>query len=95
MMEEFRQPIIDRFTLYLFNNGILADDDFDPVEGRGVYLKKPALHRFFKEYSKRMRQKFTLKNRTVCFRDIIKQQIRKLTDAIIDALPYSPYRIAD
>jgi len=97
LIEEFRHPIIDRFTLSLFNNNLLTEKDFHPVEGEGIYLTKDALATFFKYYEQRMKENFTLKysNQPTCFRNIIKNQIQCLNKKIQSNKPYIPFKLRE
>ncbi len=99
LVEEFRHPFIDRFTLSLFNNQILTADDFEPVENQGIYLKKEALKRYFEHYERRVRESFTLTNsetRTT-FRDLFKRQVNRMAQKIMkyDQLEYEPFKILE
>lgn len=53
MIEEFRQPVIDRFVLYLFTEGIMKECDFR-TEMDGVFLEEESFGKFCKEYEKWM-----------------------------------------
>jgi CRISPR-associated protein Cas1 len=98
LTEEFRQPLIDRFTLFLFNNEILADNDFRPVEGEGIYLTNDAMKTFFQKYEHRMRESFTSKRhdeKQTTFRDLIRNQVQKLIRTIKFNEPYRPFHLRD
>lgn len=89
MAEEFRCPVVDRFTLYLTNRNMLRADDFEARDG-GVYLKQEGLKRFFAEYEKWM----NAKNRAGrSFRDISKAQAQQMAKAITEGEEYIPYRL--
>jgi CRISPR-associated protein Cas1 len=95
LVEEFRQPFIDRFTLSLFNNEVFTDDDFQPVENDGIYLTKHALKNYFEQYESRIQEPFTLPNsdEQVCFRQLFKRQVQRLMNTILYNKPYEPFRI--
>ena len=95
VVEEFRHPFIDRFTLSLFNNEVFAADDFRPVENKGIYLTKPALKTYFEHYERRVREPFKLPNtdEEVNFRHLFKQQVQKLSRSILTKESYEPFRI--
>ena len=89
MTEEFRCPVVDRFTLYLANRNMLRADDFEQRDG-GVYLKREGLKRYFAEYEKWM----TGKDRSGrSFRDVFKAQANAMARAITEGVPYQPYRL--
>ncbi|MCD6505084.1 CRISPR-associated endonuclease Cas1 [Candidatus Poribacteria bacterium] len=52
MVEEFRQPIVDRLTLSLVNKRVFTGDDFENREGGGVYLKTKSLKRYLHLYER-------------------------------------------
>ena len=59
LIEEFRAPIADRFTLNLINNRIVGKKDFyTNPKGAGVYLKREALKRYFTEYETMLNHEF-------------------------------------
>ena len=95
IQEEFR-AIVDRFTLYLINNRILAEDDFyqNPKTG-GMYLKREAMKRYFAEYEKYLSHVFTHpeteENTTLrkCFRI----QAEKLANYIRKGDMYTPFTL--
>jgi CRISPR-associated protein Cas1 len=95
LVEEFRHPFIDRFTLSLFNNEILTVDDFQPVENEGIYLTKPALKRYFEHYERRIRETFTMRpsGEDVNFRHLFKVQIQAFSKMILEKGDYQPFRI--
>lgn len=98
LIEEFRQPLVDRFTLFLFNNEILTDKDFSAVEGEGIYLTNEAIKTFFQKYEHRMREPFTSKRhdeKQTTFRDLVRNQVQKLTRTIKFNEPYHPFHLRD
>lgn len=95
LVEEFRHPFIDRFTLSLFNNDILSVNDFEPVENQGVYLTGDARKLFFEHYDRRINEKFKLPNTETetSFRQLFKSQTLNLSKAILSKGEYVPFRI--
>lgn len=95
LVEEFRHPFIDRFTLSLFNNEIFKAEHFQPVENKGIYLTQPALKTYFEYYEQRITEKFKLPitGKEVSFRELFKTQTQKLSTTIFTAKPYEPFRI--
>jgi CRISPR-associated protein Cas1 len=89
MTEEFRCPVVDRFTLYLANRNMLRADDFETRDG-GVYLKRDGLKRYFAEYEKWM----TAKGRSGrSFRDVFKTQANAISRTIAEGAEYIPYQL--
>jgi len=97
IQEEFR-AVVDRFTLYLVNNRMLAGEDFYPNEkDESVYLKREAMKKYFAECEKYFSREFghsgTGENTTLrkCFRI----QAENLADFINGAPAYSPFRLEE
>jgi CRISPR-associated protein Cas1 len=98
LVEEFRQPLIDRFTLNLFNNQILKETDFRPVEGEGIYLKEEALKTYFKMYALRLQEKFQPDKNDAAettFRELVRRQLDRLSKTLLFNEPYQPFRLRD
>ena len=97
LVEEFRHPFIDRFTLSLFNNQVLTEDDFRVVENQGIYLKKPALKRYFEHYERRVRERFRLHEQAEesNFRQLFQRQVANITKKIMKYkdVEYKPFKI--
>lgn len=95
LVEEFRHPIVDRFTLYLVNNRMISGEDFLESEEGGFFLKPEALKRYFEEYEKRMNEIFQdpSTGEKLSYRSLFRQQAYKLSKTIQTGIPYKPYRI--
>ena len=88
MVEEFRQPVVDRFVIRCFNKRILNEFDFD-IESDQVILNEEGFKKFCSEFERWMQGKSHMDG--VNFRQIIKQQGQKLKNAIKSKKPYEPY----
>jgi len=96
LIEEFRAPIADRFTLNLINNRIVGEEDFyTNPKGAGVYLKREALKRYFIEYETMLNHEFihpkTKENTT--FRKCFRLQAENLASTIQNGSPYIPFAL--
>ena len=91
IIEEFRQPVVDKMTLKLFNKRMLSKYDFD-IEGAGVLLNTEGFQKFCKEYEKWMdgREGGSEKKG---FREIIRKQTAHLKHCLQNGLVYIPYRM--
>ncbi len=88
LVEEFRQPIIDTFTLRLINKKILSESDFEKKDNQGFYLKEDSRKKYFINY-----EHFLTKGKDN-FRKLFKIQAHKLAETILKAdVPYKPYRL--
>lgn len=97
LVEEFRHPFIDRFTLTLFNKKILTEADFRPVENEGIYLTPEALKRYFQHYNERINELFCMENseEKTSFRLLFRKQLQLLSKAIQFDQPYRPFKMRE
>ncbi len=90
MMEEFRQPVVDRLVILLFNKRMLGKYDFDiPEEGR-ILLNEDGFKKFCTEYERWMNGQNTASGEK-SFRRCIREQIADLKKAVIKGEEYRPY----
>ena len=89
LVEEFRQPVVDRFVIRSFNKRILSEFDFE-MEDEKVILNEVGFRKFCRNFEKWMigGERGIEKN----FRQIIKQQAVVLKRAVQNKQPYLPYR---
>ena len=80
LIEEFRQPIVDRLVLRLFQKKILQPLDFDIDSAHaGVKFKQKALERFLGEFYYMMRKDgLKISNFFTTYQQIILNQARKM-----------------
>ena len=95
LLEEFRQPVIDRLALSLINRGVLKGEHFEARKEGGVYLNESGRPRFLEFYHRAMDAEFEdrASRSRATFRGLIFQQARRLRSAIEEAGEYSPYEI--
>lgn len=95
ILEEFRQPIVDRLVLSLVNLGVFTIDDFDKRDNDGVYMNDESRKRFLRFYERTMTAEF--RNRAdgnkVTFRVLIRRQSAQMGQAIQNGSEYEPYTI--
>lgn len=93
IVEEFRHPLIDRFTLNLFNNELFTAADFRPVEEKGVYLNPDGLKKYLRLYEQRMREPFKLldSETQIAYRELIRQQVNSMSESIKTRRIYQPF----
>jgi CRISPR-associated protein Cas1 len=94
LMEEFRTPLVDRFTLKIVNNRMFQEGDFYLHEPSGaVYLTDTARNRYFAAYEQFITQP------TACaedqgestFRKLFRRQAERLKRAVVDGSQYKPF----
>lgn len=91
IVEEFRQPVIDRIALKMFNKRMLSTYDFDSGDGR-VILNTDGFRKFCTEYEKWMTGSPD-EERKSGFRGIIRRQAGLLKQCIQQDIPYVPYQL--
>lgn len=90
MIEEFRQPCIDRLVLFLFNKRIMNRYDFEISDDAQVILTEQGFRKFCIEYEKWMNGKNTVSGEN-SFRRQIRNQVAKLKKSISKKEVYEPY----
>lgn len=90
MIEEFRQPAIDRLVILLFNKGMIGKYDFEFTEEGSVLLSEEGFHKFCTEYERWMTGKNSLSGEH-SFRGCMKNQIAGLKRTICKGEVYRPY----
>ena len=83
MIEEFRQPMIDRFVLLLFNKHMIGKYDFEFPDEGGVVLNEDGFRKFCTEYEKWVKRN--------SFRNRMREQAAQLKKAICKGEEYTPY----
>lgn len=89
IVEEFRQPIVDRFVIRSFNKRILNEFDFSLEEER-VILCEDGFEKFCREFESWISGAGSNSKQT--FRQIIRQQVAELKKALRNKEEYMPYR---
>ena len=93
MTEEFRHPVVDRFTLYLVNKDIISSTDFDDRGEEGFFLTQDALKQYFQHYENRISQTFQdgITGENVSYRGLFRRQAYRLAKSIQTGEIYEPY----
>ena len=91
IVEEFRQPAVDRFIILLFNKRMLGKYDFEFTENNKVILQEDGFRKFCMEYEKWMNGENSASGGE-SYRTIIHSQVAKLKKAIIQNDCYEPYQ---
>lgn len=89
IIEEFRQPVVDRMVIRMFNKGMITEFDFDD-EGDQILLNKDGFSNFCSYYEKWMHDKI-FNNGQSSFNDVIRQQIAQLKKSIQRHEDYVPF----
>jgi CRISPR-associated protein Cas1 len=94
LMEPFRAPVVDHFTLNLLNLGMFKIDDFkENPQGEAVYLKREALQRYFHEYEKFLNCDFVqpAAGGSMSYRTCFRKQAENLAATLNDGMPFQPF----
>ena len=90
IVEEFRQPAIDRLVLLLFNKGMIGSYDFDFPEDGSVILNEDGFQKFCREYERWMTGRNSLAGDRN-FRGSLRKQAGLLKKAMTQGQEYTPY----
>lgn len=90
MIEEFRQPMIDRFVLLLFNKHMMGKYDFEFPDEGGVILNEDGFRKFCTEYEKWVNGRNSASGEK-SFRNKMREQAAQLKKAICKGEEYKPY----
>lgn len=89
IVEEFRQPIIDRFVINICNKRIINQFDFD-MERESVLLSEEGFKKFCYEFERWMTGSCGLN-----YRNLIKKQIMLLKNMILKKELYVPFHLEE
>ena len=95
VLEEFRQPVVDRLVLALVNRKVLQPAHFDGNAERGVLLNDEGRARFLRYYHKTMDEPFNCRDwadaTPATFRLLLRRQMHRMRTAIEFEQDYAPY----
>jgi len=92
LVEEFRQPVVDRLVLSLANRRVFLASDFHPTPDEGLHLMDAARARFLEFYDRTMSSNFQHRGADTTYRSLVRNQARELARAVVDNVDYAPYR---
>ncbi len=90
IVEEFRQPVVDRLVILLFNKRMIGKYDFDFQEDGRVVLAEDGFKKFCREYERWLTGQNSLSVESN-FRAIVRGQVSTLKSAIRNNTEYIPY----
>jgi CRISP-associated protein Cas1 len=94
LLEEFRSPVIDRFTLNIINTRMFGRGDFQlHVPSGGMHLTPESMKRYFAAYEEYLSQKFrdADSGEETTFRRSYRRQAEKFARCLKDESPYRPF----
>jgi CRISPR-associated protein Cas1 len=92
LMEEFRQPLIDRLVLEIINKEIIKEDGFKEEEDK-IYLNEKSIKEFLGQYERRMLTEITYEEEKMNYRKLIYHQIKKFEKTILENAEYQPFEM--
>lgn len=90
IVEEFRQPVVDRLVIRLFNKRMITEFDFSEEEGK-ILLNEEGFKKFCKEFERWMTDK-SFSGGEMSFRSRIRVQVGQLKKSTQNNEKYIPYR---
>lgn len=93
LLEEFRQPVIDRLALSLVNRNVLRPEHFQDRGEKGVWMNDEGRVRFLELYHRTMDNEFVEKEsgERVSYRTLLLRQARRMRGALTGEADYLPY----
>lgn len=95
VLELFRQPIVDRLTLSLFNRRVFTAEAFQSWPDGKVLLKEGGPKRYLTYFERAMTTPFQVPGapRPVTFRALIQEQAHALRQALLAGTPWQPLQL--
>jgi len=94
ILEEYREILVDRLTLTLFNRHILDEDDFEMRDNGGCYLKRDVLRIYIKHYEETVaKENIYYGGAQRSYRYIFREQTAALKKALSEGTYYEPFTI--
>jgi len=94
LLEEFRQPVVDRLALSLINRLVLQRSHFEERGEAGVWLNDEGRIRFLDYYHRALETPFEESGSSVTYRDLLLRQAGRMREALMtagDYVPFSPH----
>ncbi|HNS33530.1 MAG TPA: CRISPR-associated endonuclease Cas1, partial [bacterium] len=92
IMEEFRQPVIDRLVIELVNKEIIKPGGFEDKDDM-VYLCDEARKEFLSNYERRMQTKISYNEKMLNYRELMHSQVETLASSLLKNCRYIPFEI--
>jgi CRISPR-associated protein Cas1 len=94
LLEEFRQPVVDRLALSLVNRSVLRPEHFEDRAAAGVLLNDVGRPIFLAYYHRALEAEFMDRSEggKTAYRLLFRRQARRMRASIMDGTEYEPYR---
>ncbi len=92
LLEEFRQPLVDRLVLSLVNRQVLRKEHFEGRDHGGVFLNDAGRPRFLDFYHRAVTAEFhdRASGEQTCFRRLLRRQAARMRQAVTEGTEYRP-----
>jgi CRISPR-associated protein Cas1 len=93
LLEEFRQPVIDRLTLSLVNRGVLQPAHFEARGTEGILMNEEGRVRYLEYYHRALDSEFSERRSSVktTIRTLLRRQAGRMRACIANGADYRPY----
>ena len=93
IIEQFRQPIADRYIFYCFHKKIIRPSDFETLLNGQVTLKYEAKKKFLVKWEEwlRLAQRFQRNKPKISAIELIHRQIDSFSSAVLKDFSYMPF----
>lgn len=95
LLEEFRSPLVDRFTLSLVNKRVMNPKDFQlHEETGGIRMTREGMRKYFPRFEEYLSKKLAgFDEPELDFNGLVKRQIARLAASVDHREPYQPFRM--
>jgi len=95
LLEEFRQPFVDRFVLSIFNKGMLKSADFEKLSTNGIFLKPDARSCFLRRWDDWLNypQSVSSSAGKTSVLSVIRTQVENCRRAFVQEKSYTPFTL--
>lgn len=92
LAELFKPIIVDRSIFTLINKRMIDENIHFEKSGESVLLNKEGKRIFIEQLDSKMEQRIKSENRVITYRMLIRNEIKKLQNAIMKNAKYKPYK---
>lgn len=88
----FKPVLVDRTIFTLVNKKMISIEDFQEIEGGGVYLNKRGKRVFIKEFEKKLQQTVKINQVPKTYEQLMRDEVKKVENFFRKGEPYKPYK---
>jgi len=95
LLEEFRQPVVDRLVLSLVNRRVLRAEQFEKRSDGAVYLNAQGRDLFIRYYHRTLQHPLTSRSgaKPASFRDLFQAQAASMRALVEKGTPHQPIQV--